>query len=201
MPSIVSVLGAGWSVRGLDLSKLPGLVIGVNDTGIIAPKVDAIVSMDRLWTENRWNDLKLLKIPTWIRLAALKNIKENPTWLNPFFNSHVLTTPSENWDVLNGTNSGMCAINLAYLWQPEIIILFGFDHCRNKEGRAYWFGEGYPWARTGGGTGNGRYEEWAKQYEVIAEACRNRGIKVFNASPSSAIGSFHKVNPADVLER
>ena len=200
MPVIVSVLASGWSVKGLDLARLPGHVIGVNDAGILSPRIDQIVSMDRLWTENRWERMSNLQRVAWIRFAALKNIKYHPWWLKPFWNSHKLTTPSDNYDVLNGTHSGMCALNLAYLQRPDIIFMFGFDHCRSPRGDPYWH-EPYPWANPKGGTGEDRYQEWSRQYEPLANACAQRGIKVYNASPVSRIDTFQRANPRDVLER
>jgi hypothetical protein len=197
---IVSVLGSGWSVKGLDLNKLPGFVIGANDSGLLAPRVDAIVSMDRLWTENRWQSLSNLQRVTWIRFSALANIRGEYWWLRPFFNSHKHTTPSEHYDVLNGTNSGMCALNLAYLQRPDIILMFGFDHCRGPNGEPYWH-KPYGWAKANGGTGDGRYQEWSKQYEPLAEACAHRGIKVFNCSMVSTIEAFPRVDPNDAMER
>lgn len=198
MSMIISVLGSGWSAKGLDFAKLPGTVIGVNDAGILAPKVDLIVSMDRLWTEARWAEMCALERIAWIRFSALANIKTNPWWLKPFFNSHTRTVPSEHFDVLNGTNSGMCALNLAYLQRPEMILLFGFDHCRGPNGEVYWHPP-YPW-RPNGGTSDGRYAEWSKEYEPLAKACRERGIEVLNASPASKIEAFRKVDPQDAME-
>lgn len=53
----IIILGSGWSVKaqGVDVDALKnyGRVIGVNDSGILA-NCNAVMSMDRLWMENRW---------------------------------------------------------------------------------------------------------------------------------------------------
>lgn len=193
----ISILAGGWSAKAIDKSRLPGVVIGVNDSAIHA-KCAIAISMDRLWTENRWANLQALKCPAYIRISALKNIHARPAWLYPFGCDHQLAELSDDKSILNGTNSGLCALNLAYQMFPRTIILFGFDMCRGPNGETYWFSE-YPWARAGGGTGNKRYAEWAGQFARAQEQCKAQGIEVLNASKHSKIDAFKKVDPRDVL--
>lgn len=193
----ISVLAGGWSVRGLDLARLPGLVIAVNDAGVRAPRVDHIVSMDRLWTEHRWPELGRLQRPTWLRRACLPNIAERPAWLRHYECDWQSTTLSPTLGVLNGTNSGLVALNLAYQMAAERVVLFGFDMGRSPKGEPYWYPP-YPWRPTGG-TSNGRYAEWAQQFAPAAQAFQAAGVEVLNASPASRIPAFPKVKPEKVL--
>lgn len=78
---IVSIIAGGWSLKGLQLHNAPGHVIGVNEAGVLLD-VDQIVSMDRLWTEHRWEKLRRLGKQTWLRRNCLLNISERPSWLN-----------------------------------------------------------------------------------------------------------------------
>ncbi len=197
-PDVVSVLAGGWSVSGLDLSRLPGFVIAANDSGVRAPKVDAVVTMDRLWMEYRWPRLCELGRPTWARPAALKNITSRPNWLKVFDCDWQSAEFSDDPAILNGTNSGGCALNLAYQLRPKRVVLFGFDMGRSpKTGRAYWHDD-YPW-RPGGGTSPGKYAEWARQFGPAARAFAAAGIEVLNASPASRIAAFPKVDAQSVL--
>jgi hypothetical protein len=197
----ISILAGGWSAKSLDKSKLPGVVIGVNDSAIHA-KCDIALSMDRLWTEHRWANLQALgsmRRIAYIREAALKNISARPSWLHPFHCDHTLTELSDDRRTLNGTNSGMCALNLAYQMFPKTIILFGFDMCRGPNGETYWWPSEYPWARPGGGTGNKRYSEWSAQFARAQEQCKAQGIEVLNASKHSKIDAFKKIDSREVL--
>lgn len=194
---IVSVLAGGWSVRGLDLARLPGIVIAVNDAGVRAPRVDHIVSMDRLWTEHRWAELGRLRRPTWLRRACLPNIPDRPDWLRRYECDWQSTTLSTDAGVLNGTNSGLVALNLAFQMLPSRVVLFGFDMGRSPKGEPYWYPP-YPW-RPNGGTSNGRYAEWARQFDPAALAFKGAGVEVLNASPASRIPAFPKVQPEKVL--
>lgn len=191
----VSVIGGGWSVREVNLARVPGTVIAVNDAALLAPRVDAAVSMDRLWTEHRWKKLRGLEALAYIRRSALQNIAERPPWLVPFENDHTATLPSAEPGVLNGTNSGLCAVNLAYQLRPRRILLFGFDMSRGPKGESYWYPP-YPWASPRGGTSDGRYREWAEQFEPTAQACRIAGIAVFNVS-RGAIDAFPRIDPKE----
>jgi hypothetical protein len=101
-------------------------VIGVNDAALHA-RVDAAISMDRLWTEHRWPDLTAKVLPTWIRRSALKNIGGRPFWLRPFECDHTSAEMTDAVGPLNGTNSGLCAVNLAFQLRPRLIRLYGMD--------------------------------------------------------------------------
>lgn len=194
----ISILGGGWSAAGLDFERAPGFRIGVNDAAILAP-CEALVSMDRLWTENRWEDL--LRAPLdeiHLRRSAVQNIEPLPAFVRVFENDHTSVDFAETRGTLNGTNSGACALNLAYQRRPRRVILFGFDMNRSPDGRAYWFPD-YPWAKPGGSTTAGKYRAWAAEFEVMAAAFRAAGIEVLNASPSSAITAFRKVPAEEVL--
>lgn len=173
----VSVLAGGWSARGYDLQRLPGHVIGVNDAGILA-RCDTVVSMDRLWTENRWSQLKALIRPSWIRAAALKNIPPQwPDWLNRFDCDHTSAVMSDAPAVLNGTNSGLCAVNLAYQLRPEVLRLYGMDLARGPNGERHWYPD-YPWQAPGKGTGAGTFVAWQVHLARAIDQCAKAGIKV-----------------------
>lgn len=196
-PDTVSVLASGWSAKGLDLTRLPGLVIGVNSAAIFAPRVDEIVTMDRLWAEHYWPDLCRLGKPTWMRGACLHNIPERPAWLQLYMCDWQSNIMSGSAQFMNGTNSGMVALNRAFKLQPKRVVLFGFDMGRSPKGEPYWHPP-HPWRPTGG-TSNGKYAEWARQFDEAAKQFAKLGIEVLNASPVSKIPAFAKVKPEKVL--
>jgi hypothetical protein len=179
VPLEITVLGGGSSLRGRDLSQLPGLVIGVNDAAYHRP-CDIAVSMDRLWTENRWVWLRDRAGRTWLRRSAVKNCPERWEGLQIFECNHEAVALSPCDGVLNGTNSGFCAINLAVQMRPARIYLYGMDLGRGPAGEAYWYPP-YPWAKPQGGTADGRYAAWAQQLKTIAAQCAAAGIELIRA--------------------
>lgn len=195
MPDSISVVGGGWSFREILSRPLPGLVIGVNDGAIHLDHCDIALTMDRLWAEYRADELQRRNLRCFIRRSAMKNLQVWPG-LTVFDCDHQSTVMSEADGVLNGTNSGMCALNLAYQLRPKRIFLFGFDMSRGPAGEPYWFAS-YPWAPAGA-TPNGRYAAWAKQFDPAAKACRRAGIEVLNVSPLSTVDAFRRIAPVDL---
>jgi hypothetical protein len=195
-PPVISIIGGGWSFRGVDQTKIPGLTIGVNDA-CIHMDTDVALSMDRLWTEWRWFELSKKTRLTWLRASAVQNQQRPfPGWVHIFTNDHRTGVFSDQKGTFNGSNSGMCAFNLAWQLRPKRIILFGFDHCRSPAGEAYWF-PSYPWTRGEGATKPSKYREWAAMYGEAKIQCDKREIEVINASPASAINDFPKMSPEE----
>lgn len=124
----------------------------------------------------------------------MQNVIAARVWGDIFENDNTSTFMSNMPGVLNGTSSGMCAMNLAYqmfLATPKshrAIYLFGFDCNRSPDGRAYWH-EPYPWAPKGA-TSSGKYRQWAAEYGDVARQFAAAGIQVFNMSATSAITAF-----------
>lgn len=197
----VSVIGGGWSLRELHLegrSRIPGYKIGVNDA-CTRMVVDEGITMDRLWIEGRWGQLKNMRLPVWVRDSAMRNIGKRPIWLNQFRCDHETFELSDNHGQLNGPNSGHCAINLAFQRRPRRIILWGFDMNRASDGAPYWYPV-YPWAKSSAGnTSSASYGAWAAGFKEIAERCAAAGIEVINASLVSAITEIPKVDPWKLL--
>jgi hypothetical protein len=200
--STVAVVAGGYSFRavreqGLRVSGVS--VIGVNDTGLLI-ECNSVVSMDRLWAENRWSELCRLRRNTFLRRSAMQNIRERPAWLKVFDCENKPRAPSATLDRLEGNNSGLCALNLAYLdaitTSARRIVLFGFDLCRGPKGEAHWYPD-YPWT-DGKSTPKGKLRDWASELSPFADACKARGIEVLNASLVSLIPNFPKRDPREV---
>lgn len=192
---IVSVVAGGWSVAAIDLKRIPGIIIGVNDAAYHLPRCDIAVSMDRLWTEYRWPWLKEKRLGCWLRRSAVQNIPEvkDKNWAHVFECNNESNVFAEDPGRLNGTNSGACGFNLAYQMQPRKIVLFGFDMCRGSNQQAYWYPP-YPWTHSAGATSTKKYHAWANQFEDAEAACKLAGIEVVNASMNSAIQTFQKTD-------
>lgn len=187
---IISIVAGGASVRAIDLKQIPGRIIAINDAAIQLPRVDFIVSMDRRWTEYRYEMLRQMMKPAHLRRSALQNIYDRSPWINSFECDHRSMVFSDRRGVLNGTNSGLCGFNLAYQMRPEQILLFGFDMKRAAGGEPYWYPP-YPWSARGATTG-GKYSAWSKQFSSAARSCAKAGIEVAIVG-DSAIDCFRKM--------
>lgn len=197
---IITIVAGGWSVRDISLERLCGQIIGVNDAACNLPAVDVVVSMDRLWAEHRWSWLCRRAASSWLRRSAVQNLNvEQETkagWLHVFDCDHESTQFSGMPGRLHGTNSGLCALNLAYQLRPSRVYLLGFDMCRDPRGRASWYAP-YSWAQASGATSNGKYAVWAKQFGFAAILFERIGCEVWNVSPGSAVTAFPKMSPRE----
>jgi hypothetical protein len=207
MADVVTVIGGGWSVRNVDLERLPGVIIAVNDSAIHAPVWDLAVSMDRLWAENRLEAIgeRIAQggrpRALYLRESAVQNLEHRAAarWIRVFRCDHESTTFTVDPEALNGTNSGMCALNLAWQLNPRRLYLLGFDMCRDSKGQAYWYAP-YPWAAPVGSTTDGKYGRWSDQFRNAARAFTMIGCQVSNVSPCSKISAFPKLTASQFLK-
>lgn len=201
--SQVSVIAGGWSFREVPHRRVPGYTIAVNDSAIhLKLTPNEIVSMDRLWTEHRWEWLRQHRILTHVRRSCVKNIltpvRKEECWLNIFECDHesVVFSDDEYGPLaftpypgrLNGTNSGTCALHRAWLLRPTELFLFGFDMQPGPHGEQHWHPP-YPWANEWNTTKK-KFRAWAQEFDIVADAFAAIGTKVFNVSQRSQIGVF-----------
>lgn len=196
----VTVLAGGWSASKVDLRKLPGAVIAVNDAAYYAPRWDICVSMDRMWAENRW---ALIERSTtraiFLRRSTMKNVDpKGLKHVHLFENDHKATVLSDEVGTLHGTNSGFCALNLAYQMRPQKLFLVGFDMALGPRGERHWF-PNYPW-KNGGGSGAGKLAEWSRQFDTAAIQLERAGIEVAVCSKLSPVKRWARIDPANLTE-
>lgn len=193
-PIVITILAGGWSASLVNLEKLPGTVIAVNDAAVHAPHCDIVVSMDRLWAEHRIDWVRGQQKQTWLRASTLKNVwVDDSPWVIPFANDHTSTMLSEKPRTLNGTHSGFCALNLAYHLRPQSLYLVGFDMARGPKDEAHWFPQ-YPWVSKHA-TGRSLLAEWAKQFDTAARQLARAHISVYLVGSLSPVQSFARIAP------
>lgn len=172
----ITIVAGGWSASQLNLERLPGTIIAVNDSAMYLPKWDICVSMDRLWAEHRVESLKGRDKAIWLRSSTMANIAKAPpiVTFNCDHRSTVLAERPAEGHWLNGTHSGFCALNLAYQMRPRDLYLVGFDMALGPRGERHWFPD-YPW-KNGGGSSALKLREWAFQFKTAYGQLRRAGI-------------------------
>lgn len=204
---VVTIVGGGWSAALLDLRRLAGVVIAVNDSAVHLPRWHYAVSMDRLWAENRIDAIverqaRQFAGEVWLRRSAVQNLAryvEQFGWIRVFECDHQSSKFSDLNNTLHGPNSGACALNLAWKLQPSRVYLVGFDMNRNLNGDAYWYPP-YPWSTSAGGTSSRKYGTWAGQFEDARRAFELIGCDVATVNTGSAIATFRRITPRTYLE-
>ena len=190
------VIAGGWSVSQYDVADLRGpgrIVIGVNESAILA-QCDVAVTMDRLWTEHRWERyFESRSGDLWIRRGADKALPDHPR-RRQFECDHTSFVMTDETGVLNGTSSGMCALNFVYQLHPSRVYAFGLDMQKGPKGQPYWYPPyDWPQAKPEGNTTTGKYREWQPQFASIAKQFRKRGIVVKQVNNRSKIRAFEQI--------
>lgn len=205
----IVVVAGGWSISQCDQSALCDRLrnsesIGVNDSAILLPCRYAL-SMDRLWTEGRWIQLNLqYKLDrVWIRKGVAKNMPL-PVEVNQFQHSGDCTEMTNEPGKLNGSNSGTCAVNLAWQWaynavEPRRVFLLGFDMQDGPKGQKHWY-PNYPW-RPNGATKPGNFQQWAKEFWSINEKFKEIRVPLINVNRRSKITDVPTITYEEFLER
>jgi hypothetical protein len=93
------------------------------------------------------------------------------------------------YDVIHqGGNSGYQAINLAYLWGAQTIILLGLDCSKAPDGKDHWFGQHGP-----GLTQQQPYDIWQARFPQLAQDLKEEGVRVINCSRQTALTCFERM--------
>lgn len=197
----IIVLAGGYSVRSYDLTGLEkrGTVIGVNESFLNFDKCDIGITMDRLWMESRIDRIIEKDKPFFTRYAAIKFIDEKKAAARNIrlFECEETHTMSDDPQKINGTSSGMCGFNLALQMKPPVIYLLGFDMGR-KAGKPYWY-DAYPWVSRDGGTKEGRFKQWVKQFGEISKTLKNHP-RIVNVNHQSALECFETITYEEFLK-
>lgn len=191
---VISLVGGGWSFGEVDPNKLPGTIIAVNEAARLLPRYDIAITMDRLWTEHRWDFLRTQRKLFYMRRNAAQNVDwRSFPWAHVFDCDHETYEFGMSTERMNGRNSGYCGLNLAYLLQPRELYLFGFDMQKGPNGEPYWHPP-YEW-RPLGATSEGKYNDWAQDFAYASRMFATKGTQVVNVSSRTKIKVFARATP------
>lgn len=172
-----------------------GHVIAVNESAVL--KANHVgITMDRLWAEHRARQFFLQNTgDLWVRKGADKHLPTHPRLIQ-FDCDHEETAMSTEVHTLNGTNSGMCALNYAFHYAPRRLFLFGFDMCHGPNNEPYYHPL-YEWKTD---AKPGKYKDWSKQFDGIAKQFKGIGCDVFSVNNRTQIKSFPVITYDAFLE-
>lgn len=184
---ICVIVASGPSAKSVDISRARGEAkfIVINDSWQLAPWADMLYAGDYDWWR-KWNGCK--------QFAGSKVTIDHQASLDfdlkQVFCNRVDSRLNfeEDGDIGWGGNSGFGALNLAVKFGCRYICLVGYDH-RLDQGK-HWHpdhpsGMHNPLPRNVYG--------WKNAMQAAGEILREKGIKVWNCSPVSALTVFDKM--------
>lgn len=190
--STVFILGGGPSLKGFDAEVIrgKGKVIAINDAGLyIAPWADVLYFSDMRWYE--WNRDKMHLF------QGKEFISRNKAYMKP---KHVKVAKwSFEYGIhphsarLGGWCSGGTAIDLAFKRGAKLIILLGYD--MNDEGEKNWHDNHQAEPLPGR-----KAEKFIPTIKKGAPVLAKHGVRVFNATPGSALTCFPIVTLEEALK-
>lgn len=194
----VILLASGPSINNYDLRDLEqhGHLIAISASALYT-KPHVAFSMDRRAAEMCYPIWKTQGIPEiWLREGTTQNIVVGANTTLYRHDGNSPTTMTFTHGLLNGSNSGTCAFNLALQRAKKRIFMLGYDMCRMGQ-IPYWHPT-YPWNAIGASK-DGNLRAWAAEYENISEQVRKKGIEVFNVNHRSALEVFPKITYDEFL--
>lgn len=199
----IILLAAGPSVKEYNIRGLErrGHLISINGAALYT-KPQIAFSMDRKASEFCYKMWCIQGIPQiYLRACTIKNIKPGAhVTLFQHDGPNTVMTVADN--ALNGSNSGTCALNLAYQLACKQgftrVFLVGYDMQRGEGNEPYWF-PSYEW-NPNGSVKNGTYAAWAEEIDEIARQFLAINVEVFNVNHRSLITAFPTLSYKEFLE-
>jgi len=198
----VAVIGAGASLRGVDLTRIfrHAYIIAVKAMIFDLPFADVGFGLD-LIDLNRWiAPLRVVQMPVYWGMPGEEEgktwPKELPACIKPLRRDTAAKLSTDRVTVCGGGTSGFGALNLAVMKGGRSIYLFGFDY-RPLHGRWHRSDRFYDPSHK---HDLRRWQIWATNFDRIKEALAARDIAVYNCSPQSAITAFPRLALGEGIE-
>jgi hypothetical protein len=190
------IVGGGPSLRGFDFDRLRGRghIIAVNQSMFDSP-CECGVTVDHIFIGVRTEELREFARHKELYIAA--GDPERLPFIECASYLKIVSEPglSMNVEYLHkGATSGYAALGIAVLKRSRMIYLLGFDY--SVDGSNHHYHNRYPWHHK---ASDQSWAVWARRYEPAAKDCLNLGVRVFNASPNSALPYFPKVTLEEAL--
>lgn len=194
LPWVIIASGPSLTQEQVDYCQGKARVIAINDNYRLAPWADILYACDEKWW--KWNPEALdFKGEKW---TQDKSWNENERKRHEergvnFIQSEARPGLSTKKDVIyQGSNSGIQAINLAYLMGARKIILIGYDMKLGEKDKAHWFGDHPDKIKS-------NYNAWFFFYKVIADQLSELGLEIINSTIDSALTCFPKKELKEAL--
>jgi len=185
--------GPSLTKEGVAYCQGKGTVYVIKENYIIAPWADVLYAADGDWWDRYHDQVRHGGLPGFAGEKWTVNheahLKYDLNYVQP---KNPLVWSTNPAHVATGGNSGFQAMNLAVLQGAERVILLGYDYgyCERTQGK-HWWEEEHP--------RDSRFSNYKKWLEYMDKAAPVIPVPVLNATPTSAITCFPKVNLRDVL--
>lgn len=191
-PDTFVVIASGPSLCESDVDHVRGraFVITANDAYQMAPWADHIYAYDLTWWQRHKPIIDVVcRGEKWTGREVTKDVFSDLRFIKTARGDARLSRDA----LVNGQNSGMQALTLAYVLGAKRILMLGFD-MQHKGGDPHFFGK-HPH-----GWGNAdTCHKWLKYFDQIAPQFVAAGIEVINCTRDTALTCFPRMTIQDAL--
>lgn len=162
----------------------------INDNYLLALWADCHYFCDPKWYHWHEDD------PEWDQFQGFRVTMQSVQEILPFHtvrNTGTSGLCKEIDGLSTGRNSGYQAVNLAYHFGVNRIILIGFDMKPSTEGKTHWFGE-HPVSLS-----VDEIHKWTPYWDHMADGLSKENVEIFNCTLDTALTSFQKADIQDIL--
>ena len=137
---------------------------------------------DERWWRHHWDEVKSFRGEKWTQAHNDQTRKFAAEFDLRFMEG--AGSPGLGRDKIHhGGNSGYQAVNLAYLFGAERIVLLGYD-MQTTGGQAHFFGS-HPH-----GLANGDYKSFIGRFDRLSQDLKSEGVEVINCTRETALHQF-----------
>lgn len=191
------IIGSGPSLSDVDRRLVAAVrnsihLLVVNDNWQLFPEADALYAADfKWWLHYAERIVERFHGQMWSWDEGLKKT---------FLDMRIVHgeigfgAPNPRDHIMLGTNSGLQAIQLAYIWKSPLTVLLGFD-AMGTRGAQHWFGE-HPAQLDQGLL---PYDAWQGEAMILARELLANNFTVINSSPMTSYTCFPRLPLVDVL--
>ena len=197
----VAIVGAGPSLFGVDLSVFQGDfdVIAVKQTVWDLPQITCGFGLDLPWIRRLRDQILEATSISWVLAGEEKTRSviggaRNVDFRRRIRGEGLCDDPEE---IMNGGTSGYGAVNLAYHWGSPLVVLFGFDYSGAQTSQHHYNNRRYWWHQN---SRHCHWSLWARAFDTMAPQLEDRGIRVLNACPTSAVTTFPRITIDEGLQ-
>ncbi len=185
---VVIASGPSLTQAQVDYCQGRARVLAINDNFRLAPWADCLYACDLKWWDWNHDDALEFESEKWTQDKKAAD-KYGLFYIE---SSSKLGLSVDKSVIHQGCNGGYQAINLAYHFGAERIVLIGYDMKIGKDGRSHWFGDHKDSVRS-------NYGSWLPLYGSIASHAKEIGLDIVNCTMDSALTCFRKADLREIL--
>lgn len=194
---VVCASGPSLHPDDIALAKQAGCKMAVvNNSWELCPDADLLYAADAHWWEQIPSGKKALQQFKGLKFCASNSFcKKHPEVTAVQVNTReVGWNTAEDW-VYGGRLSGYQILQVVGRYEPDVIILLGYDHKYGAGGITHWHGD-----HPRGFANSPNLHKQNRGFKVLAAQAKAAGVTIINATRDTALECFERMTLEEALK-